>query len=45
MAWKELIKILKDLIARKYSGELIISFKFGKIQPIIRKMNETIKIY
>jgi hypothetical protein len=40
---KALMKIITDLIARNYNGKLIISFKDGKIQPIVRK-EETIKI-
>jgi len=39
----QLIKLIKDLMARKYSGKVIISFKLGKIQPIIKK-EETVKI-
>jgi len=44
MELKALWKHIKDLVARKYTGQIIISFKFGKISPIIRK-DETIKIY
>jgi len=38
-----LIKLIKDLIARKFYGKIIISFDNGNISPIIRK-EETVKI-
>ena len=38
-----LIKLIKDLIARKFHGKIIISFQNGEINPIVRK-EETVKI-
>lgn len=39
----QLVKLIKDLIARKFYGKIIISFENGRINPIVRK-EETLKI-
>jgi hypothetical protein len=39
----QLVKLIKDLIARKFYGKIIISFEGGRISPIVRK-EETVKI-
>lgn len=45
MELKALIKLISDYMARNYNGKLTISFRNGKIQPIAKKSDETIKIY
>ena len=40
---KELLKLITNLIARKFHGKIIISFQNGQIQPIVRQ-EETIKL-
>jgi len=42
---KKLWELILALVEAEYNGEVTISFKCGKVQPIMRKTKETIKIY
>ena len=41
LLWEQLVELVKT----QYNGKVTISFKCGKIQPILEKTKETIKIY